>query len=158
VTVVPALSVVPARAEHGAALAELFARAEVACHCRYWHFNGNTNAWLDRCANGERVNGIEMRDALDSGSDEMSGVVALDGTTAIGWLKLSPAKSVSKLYEQRLYRRLPCFDGPREGVFTVGCFLVDPVCRKRGVASALLRGAIHVARDCGGTDRRSRST
>lgn len=145
------MNVVPARAEHGAALAELFARADVTCHCRYWHFNGNTNAWLDRCANAPNVNDSEMREALDSGSDDMSGVVAFDETTAVGWLKLSPAVSVPKLYEQRLYRRLPCFDGPREGVFTVGCLLVDPLRRNRGVASALLRGAIHVARCSGGT-------
>jgi GNAT superfamily N-acetyltransferase len=147
----PALSVVSAGPEHAVILADLFARSDVACHCRYWHFAGSTNAWLDRCANARGVNHSEMRDALDSRSDEMSGVVALDGTTALGWLKLSPAASVPKIYEQRLYRRLPCFDGSRDGVFTVGCLLVDPVRRKQGVAEALLRGAIHVARSRGGT-------
>ena len=36
------------------ALAALFERAESPCFCRYWHFEGDKNAWLDRCANRPR--------------------------------------------------------------------------------------------------------
>jgi GNAT superfamily N-acetyltransferase len=143
------LLAVEATPVHGAALADLFARAEVPCHCRYWHFTGTTNEWLDRCAHDAPRNRAEMLAALESGSTEMSGVVALDDTAAIGWLKLAPAASLSKLYGQRLYRRLPCFDGPREGMFAIGCFLVDPARRRTGVAEALLARAIRLARDKG---------
>jgi GNAT superfamily N-acetyltransferase len=141
---------VEATAAHGEALAALFERTEVPCHCRYWHFTGTTNEWLDRCAHDVARNRSEMLAALDSGSAEMSGVVALAGTAAVGWLKLAPAASVPKLYAQRLYRRLPCFDGPREGVFAIGCFLVDPARRRSGVAEALLARAIPLAREKGG--------
>lgn len=132
--------------EHGAALAELFARADVACHCRYFHFAGTTNDWLGRCAHAPEQNRAEMLAAVDEASPEMHGVVALDGRRVIGWLKLAPAEAVPKLYAQRIYRRLPCFDGPRDAVLAIGCMLVDPEHRRRGVAQALLRGAIEVGR------------
>jgi GNAT superfamily N-acetyltransferase len=144
------LLAVEATSAHGEALAELFVRAEVPCHCRYWHFTGTTNEWLDRCAHDVARNRSEMLAALATGSAEMSGVVALAGTTAVGWLKLAPAASVPKLYAQRLYRRLPCFDGPREGVFALGCFLVDPERRRTGVAEALLARGIPLVREKGG--------
>src|SRR5262244_1835180 len=93
--------------EHADALSHLFLRSEVPCHCRYWHFSGNTNAWLDRSANGGDRNRAEMIQALETGSDEMSGVVALEHDRVVGWLKLASARSLTKLYEQRLYRNLP---------------------------------------------------
>jgi GNAT superfamily N-acetyltransferase len=146
-----ALRVVSVVPEHGPFLAALFARCDVACHCRYWHFQGNTNAWLDRCAHAVDVNRAEMMAALDARSDEMLGVAALEADAAVGWLKLSPASSVPKIYEQRIYRKLPCFDGPRDGVLTVGCLLVDPLRRKHGVATALVEGAVALARSRGAT-------
>src|SRR5262249_39054878 len=115
-----------AEPEHGPLLVELFRRAEVPCHCRYWHFPEGTNAWLAGCAPAPERNRDEMLQALAMRSPEMSGVVALTGDLAVGWLKLAPAVTLPKLYAQRLYRGLPCFDGPREGVFTIGCMLVDP--------------------------------
>jgi GNAT superfamily N-acetyltransferase len=58
---------------------------------------------------------------------------------------------MSKLYEQRLYRGLPCFDSPRESTETIGCFLVDERWRRHGVATALLTFGIHSARRRGAT-------
>jgi GNAT superfamily N-acetyltransferase len=64
-------------------------------------------------------------------------------------MKLCAAQAVSKLYAQRLYKGLPCFDGERSGVLAVGCFLVDPGARQRGVAEKLLEGGITLARAAG---------
>jgi GNAT superfamily N-acetyltransferase len=141
--------VTPAGPEHADALSALFDRSDVACHCRYWHFAGNTNAWLARCAHERDTNRREMTSALVAGSDEMSGIVALEQARAVGWLKLAPATQVPKIYAQRLYRNLPCFGGPREGIATVGCLLVEPASRRRGVATALVKGAVKVARERG---------
>ena len=143
-----AVRVVPAAPEHGPLLSALFVRASVACHCRYWHFGGDTNAWLGRCAHAANQNREEFASGLASGSEETNGVVALGpgGERAVGWLKVTNARALPKLYDQRLYRKLPCFDGPREGVLTIGCVLVDPADRRRGVAGALLGGAIALAR------------
>jgi GNAT superfamily N-acetyltransferase len=146
-----AVRAVEAGAQHGPLLVELFRRAEVPCHCRYWHFPGGTNPWLDRCAHATDVNRSEFLAALAEGNGEASGVVALDGELAVGWLKLAPATAVQKLYAQRLYRGLPCFTGARDGVFTVGCMLVDPRVRRTGIARALLDRAVEIARSRGGT-------
>lgn len=141
--------VAPAGAEHAQGLSGLFERADVACHCRYFHFPGTTNAWLDRCANQDGTNRAEMAAALEERSPEMMGVVALGGPGVVGWLKLAPASAVPKLYDQRIYRHLPCFSGPRDGVLAVGCLLVDPAVRGRGVAHALIAGAIDLGRSAG---------
>jgi GNAT superfamily N-acetyltransferase len=141
----------PARPEHTGGLAELFSRSEVPCHCRYWHFTGDKNAWLDRVANVSDRNRAEMTAALECGSEEMAGTVALSAERVVGWLKLARATHIPKLYDQRLYRNLPCFSGAREGVFTIGCMLVDPAFRRRGVARALLRCTVDTARSLGGS-------
>jgi GNAT superfamily N-acetyltransferase len=143
--------VTPAGPEHSSGLVGLFARSDVPCHCRYWHFAGDKNAWLDRMANFSDRNRSEMIAALECGSEEMTGMVALDGGDVVGWLKLSKASSVPKVYEQRLYRNLPCFSGARGSVFTIGCVLVDPAFRRRGVARRLLLGAVDAARATGGS-------
>ena len=141
-------SVEVARPEHVQELAALFARTGSTCFCRYWHFAGDKNAWLDRCANRATDSRSEMEQALGRATDQMRGVVAIH-QRVIGWMKLAPAESLRKLYDQRLYRGLPCFQGDRAGVFTIGCFLVDEAWRRRGVAHALLDAGIAAARSWG---------
>jgi GNAT superfamily N-acetyltransferase len=130
-------------------LAALFERADHRCHCRYWHFTGTSDEWLGRMFNTPEVNEAEFRGALDSGAAEARGVVALADHRVIGWMKLAAAETVQKLYKQRVYRTLPCFDGDRAGVVTVGCFLVDPEWRRHGVASRLLACGVQMAREAG---------
>ena len=79
----------------------------------------------------------------------MRGVVAVASGRVIGWMKLSPAASMHKLYEQKPYRGLPCFSRDRAGVFVVGCFLVDPEWRRRGVSRALLERGVELAQSWG---------
>lgn len=142
--------VVPAAGAHAGGVAALFARADSPCYCRWWHFAGDKNAWGDRCANAPEESRRELLDAFAAGSDEASGMIALTGTgdrgEVIGWMKLAPAASLSKLYAQRLYRNLPCFAGDRQGVLAIGCFLVDPAWRRNGVARALVAAGIVEAR------------
>lgn len=143
------MSVVIAAAgvEHGAGLAALFEAAGSPCYCRYWHFAGDKNAWLERCALAPGENRAELLAALAASraNDEARGLVALDGAEVVGWLKVAPATAVTKLYDQRLYRGLPCFAGDRAGVFTIGCVLVHPAHRRRGVARDLVAGAVRIA-------------
>jgi GNAT superfamily N-acetyltransferase len=143
-----------AGASHLAELCALFERAGSACHCEWWHFQGDKNAWLDRLAHRP----LENREALARRLRESAephhphGMIALeDSGKAIGWMKLTPCGRVHKLYDQRLYRGLPCFGagGDRSKVLSIGCFLVDEAYRRRGVASALLRAAIGHARALG---------
>lgn len=144
------LRVVPAGPGWAAALAALFARADVPCHCRYWHFPGDDRAWLARCATEPERNRAELEESLAGDRPDGRGLVALDAEgIAIGWLKLVPALAAPKLVDRRPYRGLPCLSGPRDGVAMLGCLLVDPAARRRGVARALVARAIESARSAG---------
>lgn len=127
-------------------LLALFDAAGSACFCRYQHFAGDKNEWLARLAFAPDDNRRELaRDAL-AGDDAASGVVALDDGLVVGWSKLSWAHTVKKIYEQRFYRGLSVLQRNPEGVLTLGCFLVHPEHRLRGVTRALVAGAIAEAR------------
>lgn len=140
-----ALRVEAAGAAHAAAVASLFEAAGSPCYCRFWHFTETNNAWLARCAEDPAQNRAELMAGLASGSDEARGVVAIEGELLVGWLKVAPAGVMQKAYDRRLYRKLPCFEGDRAGVFLIGCALVHPEHRHRGVATALVEGAVRIA-------------
>jgi GNAT superfamily N-acetyltransferase len=133
--------------EHGAALVSLFERTGTPCHCQYWHFGGDKNAWLERLFHAPELNRAAFLEHL--AQPGLKGIVALREGQAVGWMKLCLAASIPKLYEQRLYKGLPCLSGPREGVLSVGCLLVDEDLRRRGVARALVRHALLVAKAAG---------
>jgi len=139
------LRIEPAGPEHEEGLSALFERNDSPCFCRWWHFEGDKNAWEDRCANAPAESRRELSGRLAGHSDEARGLVALGDGQLVGWMKLSPAGVMQKLYAQRLYRGLPCFEGERSGVFTIGCFLVDEAWRRRGVARALVDAAVEIA-------------
>lgn len=143
----PKLLLEAAEARHGAALVSLFARTSTPCHCQYWHFDGDKNAWLERLFHAPQENRAAFVAGLEAPG--LKGVVALAEGQAVGWMKLCPAERVPKLYEQRLYKALPCFSGPREAVLTVGCMLVDEDWRRRGVARSLLRAGVELATTAG---------
>lgn len=127
-------------------LSRLFAANGFGCYCRYWHFAGTAREWLARCAQSPEENERAMRDALAAGSEEMRGMVAeTDEGDVVGWLKLAPAASVLKVYAQRLYKGLPALQREPTDIHTVACFLVREDFRHRGVARALLAGAIEQA-------------
>lgn len=148
------IEVVRVGIEHAEALARLFERSGSRCYCRYFHFAGDKYAWQDRLGNHAEQNRRELVGCLSGRSPEADGVVAVEPSashpeTVVGWLKLTPAELMDKHYEQRLYRGLPCFARPSDGVFTLGCFLVDPTRRRQGIARRLLEGAIQVAGELG---------
>lgn len=137
------------RPEDEAALADLFVRAEHRCHCRYWHFQGTSDEWLGRCFQTPEENRTEFAEALNSGSREALGVLAQRDGRALGWAKVAPAALVGKLYAQRAYRGLECFQGERRGVYALSCMLVDRACRRQGIAAQLVAGAVAAARTVG---------
>jgi len=146
----------PARPHHEHSMMRLFEEADCPCYCRYWHFTGDKNEWLDRCANASDVSRAELSTAMANEGPEAHGVVATfagaaSTSAAAGWLKVAPREAVAKAYEQRLYKGLPCFEEARPGVFLVGCGLVHPRARRAGLATRMLRRAIELAPSWGAT-------
>lgn len=139
----------PALPADAAPLAALFEAAGSPCYCRYFHFEGDKNDWLARCAIEPDTNRAEMTQALEAGSDDGRGVVAEADGSVIGWAKIAPAPAVRKAYAQRYYARLPILQGEREGVWLLACFLVHPSWRRRGASRALIRAAVEEARRLG---------
>ena len=141
----PSFDCQPLSRAHAASLPALFERAASGCYCEWWHFEGDKNAWLARLAHAPEANRERLVERAET--EGLTGLVAVDRNgDAVGWMKLTPASAVPKLYAQRPYRGLACFAENRDRTLTVGCFLVDPAWRRRGVAEALLRAGIELAR------------
>ncbi len=138
-------AVVPVEPGHAVGLLELFTRAGSPCNCRFWHFAGDKNAWLDRCANAPGTNRDELQAEIAGAGAGARGMVALADGLVVAWMKLAPANQIPKVYEQRPFKGLPVL-GDRDGALTVGCFLVDPVWRRRGLTRRLLDAGIAWAR------------
>lgn len=135
--------------DHFARLAALFEACGSACFCRWWHFAGTKNEWIERCALRPEENRRELEEALAAGSDSARGIVAIAGDEVVGWMKLAPRASLPKLRALPVYRAHEL--GTDEGVFSIGCFLVHPEHRRRGVARAMLAAAPTIVRAWSGT-------
>ena len=142
-----------ATSAHTGGLLALFEAAGSGCFCNYWHFEGDKNAWLERCY----VNPEQNREALVArlALPELCGVVAVAGDVVCGWLKVTRSQALPRLYDQRVYRNLPCFQAQagapkREDVYAVACCYVAEAERGRGVGRSLLSAAIAAVREAGG--------
>lgn len=138
--------------EHESGLLALFRSTENGCHCRYWHFTGDKNAWLYRCANAPGDNAQDFASALRGGDDSALGVVALADEHVVGWMKVAPWSKMEKLRAARPYQGLTSLlgaagdSGARGGAFAVACVLILEEERRRSLSRALLRGAEDLAR------------
>ena len=144
-----AIHVEPFAVAHLDGFAKLFESASSSCYCRYWHFTGVKNDWLDRCANRPEENLAEQAEAVRRGDFSAHGLVALDADRAdavVGWMKLAPRETIPKLSSLPVYRNLAA----DPGTWTIGCFLVAPAERHRGVARALIAAAEPQVRIWGG--------
>ena len=71
------------------------------------------------------------------------GVLAYDDGEPVGWCSIAPRETYVKLERSRT---MPRVTAPETSTWTVLCFFVPRAARRKGVASALLRGAIAYAR------------
>jgi GNAT superfamily N-acetyltransferase len=74
------------------------------------------------------------------------GLVAYEGDRAVGWVSLAPRPAYDRLTRARVLA--PVDDRP---VWSIVCFVVSRTARGKGVATALLDGAIDWARSQGAT-------
>ena len=126
----------------------LFEACGSSCFCRYWHFEGTKNEWLARGVEEPSRNRDEQLALLGSGATAARGLLARDGDSAVGWMKLAPRETLPKLLRMGPYRSLSL--GPGAGVYCIGCLLVAPDRRGRGVAETLIRSADRFVLEWGG--------
>jgi GNAT superfamily N-acetyltransferase len=137
-------------AAHLEGLHALFEAASSSCFCRYWHFAGTKNEWLDRSAHRPEENRAELDSAIEEQREDGEGLVAIDDDgSLIGWMKLTRRSAVPKLRRLAVYRSLDL--GDEDAVLSIGCFLIHPAHRRTGVARALTAGAERIARARGAT-------
>jgi hypothetical protein len=137
-----------ASSAHASGLLQLFESAGSGCFCNYWHFDGDKNAWLEQCYLHPERNRAALEARL--AAPELGGIVALRDGVVCGWLKTTPSASVPRLYDQRVYRKLPAFAGDRTGVYAIGCCFVAEAERGQGVLRALLEAAPGIVKAAGG--------
>jgi GNAT superfamily N-acetyltransferase len=134
-----ALTVLPATPEHWPDLQVLFAK--IPCWCQYWRVSasaygrGPAESLADRVA----VHQAALRAQLARPTPP--GVVAYAAGAAVGWCGFGPRAELERLVRSRT---IPAVDA--RPVWAIVCFLVRVGYRRRGVARALLAGAIETAR------------
>jgi GNAT superfamily N-acetyltransferase len=144
--------VTPLTEENAGAWAALFEASGCTCFCRWWHFTGNKNEWLARCFEDPTINRDEQLALMRTGAAEARGLLAMEDGQAVGWMKLAPRTLLPKLRRQGPYRALDLGDDvdSSDAIWSVGCFLVRPDRRRKGVARALLEAAPEPVRSWGG--------
>jgi ribosomal protein S18 acetylase RimI-like enzyme len=118
---------------HGAAFAD---HAEWAkCHCHFYEV-APAIAWdtLDAAANR-----MAMAARIDVG--EMEGFLAYAEGRVVGWVNAQPYHKLPHACA-RLAIVPPRLDVPPHEAAAIVCFVTDPAWRRRGVARALLDGAL----------------
>jgi GNAT superfamily N-acetyltransferase len=145
-------------------LLALFEAASSPCFCRYWHFVGTKNDWLDRCAHHPEDNAAELTAAFRAGHPSAQGLVAISTQSeqgeqgqqseqseqseqVVGWMKLTARAHVPKLRSLPVYKNLDL--GDETTTFSIACMLVHPNARGNGVARALVEAAPRIARSWG---------
>jgi GNAT superfamily N-acetyltransferase len=131
----PPPEVAPATPDRWADIDEFFARCP--CRCQYWRLSSSEFSRASRSALSD-----SLRAQLDHPTPP--GVLAyLDGQM-VGWCGIGPRHEMERLVRSRT---IPAIDD--RPVWSITCFLVRVGYRRRGVARALLHGAIRTAREHG---------
>lgn len=115
-----------------------------ACWCQWWRMSASEYGRQPEDADHA---GWELRrDALRTQSeDEIApGLIAYRGDLPVGWCGFGPRSVMRRLERSRVIPRID--DRP---VWSIVCFSTRPGYRRRGIATALLRGVIDYAREKG---------
>jgi len=105
------------------------------CYCHYYH--------VPKAINWPGLDGATNRAAMTARieASEMDGFLAYSGDEVVGWLNAQPRTKLPHCMA-RLGIPPPPLDVPAEFATYIVCFVIAPSWRRRGVARALLAGAL----------------
>jgi GNAT superfamily N-acetyltransferase len=106
------------------------------CWCMYWRIG---SAYRKR---PRQANKAGFREVVERGPPP--GLLAFEGDVAVGWCQLTPRDALPWL--ERTWRLKRVDDVP---VWSLSCLYVRKGRRRRGVTSALIAAALHVAKRAG---------
>ncbi len=133
------ITVLPAAEPYWPDIQDLFARTP--CWCQYWRLSAGDygRGSKEELPLRHREHSQALRRQLNGASPP--GMIAyLDGKL-VGWCGLGPRAEMQRILRSRTIPQVDLLP-----VWSVVCFLVRPGYRRRGVARALLQGAIACAR------------
>jgi GNAT superfamily N-acetyltransferase len=111
------------------------------CWCQFWRLRSKDFG-------GMKVPGLRERLRAQAEGDLPPGLVALEGggedARAVGWVSIGPRGDFERIVRSKV---IPAIDD--RPVWSIVCFAVSASARGRGVARALLDGAIDFARSRG---------
>lgn len=129
----------PAIPERWSDLESLFGKngANAGCWCMFWR--------LER-AMFKKTKGEGNRQILKQivEGDEQPGILAYDGTQAVGWCGIAPREKLVALENSRILKRVD--DQP---VWSITCFFIMKEARRQGVMEALIKAAVKHAKTNG---------
>ncbi|MEO8469911.1 MAG: GNAT family N-acetyltransferase [Chloroflexota bacterium] len=133
------MEVLPATADRWPDVVTLLGGAtERGCWCQSWR--GSAAA---RGFSGPAANRDALEDQITTG-EFAPGLIAYHAGEPVGWCGLGPRAAMPRLVNSRT---IPAADNLP--VWSIGCFVVRVGHRRRGVARALLAGAVTYARSLG---------
>ena len=112
------------------------------CWCQYFRARGRS--WANASPESNRADLDRLASTADATGGVAPGLVAYADGAAIGWVSLGPREDYERLAYSTLLR--PVDERP---VWSIVCFVVAGRQRGKGVATALLDGAIAYARERG---------
>ncbi len=136
------VDILPLTSERWADLVELFERpgASIArgCYCMFYRRAGKHAPPPGRTH--AEANKRDLKALVGRGV--VPGLLAYEGGRPVGWISLGPREDYPKLARSPVMKPV---DG--KPVWSIVCFFVDAKARGRGVAEALLGGALAWARE-----------
>ena len=140
------LRIEPLTADRWDDLVELFGRpgASIArgCYCMFYRRSGKHD--VPAGMTYSEANKRALKSLVDRGV--VPGLIGYDNGRPIGWVSLGPREDYARLKRSPVMK--PVDEKP---VWSIICFVVDPKARRRGVAEAMLKGAVTWARKQGVT-------
>ena len=108
------------------------------CWCMNWRIG------REYCRRSPDANKADFKEIVKRGP--APGLLAFEGDRAVGWCQLTPRNALPWLDRQWRLKRVD--DLP---VWSISCFYIRKGYRRKGVTSALIKGALKAAKDAGAT-------